>query len=56
LHEWSAIFLVLFGCLIGGIGWIAGLILLWSSNAWRTREKWLGSRIASLSANAASSA
>lgn len=45
LHEWSAIFLLLFGGFVFGIGWIAGLILLWSSSAWRTRDKWLGTLV-----------
>lgn len=42
VHEWSAIFLLLFGGFVFGIGWIAGLILLWSSKAWRTSDKLLG--------------
>ena len=41
-QEWSAIFLLLFGGFIFGVGWIFGLVLLWSSNAWRTRDKWIG--------------
>lgn len=45
LHEWAAIFLLLFGGFIVGVGWIFGLILLWSSNAWRTRDKWLGTLV-----------
>jgi hypothetical protein len=40
--EWAAIFLLLFGGFIFGFGWLAGLILLWSSRAWTTREKWIG--------------
>lgn len=42
IHEWSAIVLLLFGGFIFGFGWIAGLVLLWSSQAWSTRDKWIG--------------
>ena len=38
--KWAAIILLLFGGFIFGVGWLAGLILLWSSRAWTTREKW----------------
>ena len=43
--EWAAIFLLLFGWILGGLGWIAGLIFLWSSRAWTTREKSIGTLI-----------
>jgi hypothetical protein len=42
LHEWGAIILLLLGGFVLGIGWIAGLILLWSSRAWTTRDKLIG--------------
>jgi hypothetical protein len=42
LHEWAAIILLLLGGFVFGIGWIAGLILLWSSRAWNTRDKLIG--------------
>ena len=42
LHEWGAIWLLLLGGFVGGIGWLAGVILLWSSKAWTTRDKWIG--------------
>ncbi|HLJ02320.1 MAG TPA: hypothetical protein VKT31_02720 [Solirubrobacteraceae bacterium] len=45
IHEWAAIFLLLFGGFIFLIGWFAGLILLWSSRCWRTSEKWLGTML-----------
>jgi hypothetical protein len=32
----------LFGGFIFGFGWLAGLILLWSSRVWTTRQKWVG--------------
>jgi HAAS domain-containing protein len=40
--EWFAIVLLLFGGFIAGFGWLVGVILLWSSRAWTTREKWIG--------------
>jgi len=45
IHEWSAIFLVLFGGFVFGVGWIAGAILLWSSRAWNTRDKLIGTLV-----------
>jgi uncharacterized membrane protein len=42
LHEWAAIILLLLGGFIFGIGWIVGLILLWSSRAWTTADKLIG--------------
>ncbi|MGA2927200.1 MAG: hypothetical protein ABSG43_14600 [Solirubrobacteraceae bacterium] len=43
--EWAAIILLLLGGFIFGVGWIAGLVLLWSSRAWNTREKWVGTLV-----------
>jgi HAAS len=43
--EWAAIILLLFGGFIFGVGWVAGLVLLWSSRAWTTREKWIGTLV-----------
>lgn len=45
IHEWSAIVLLLFGGFVFGIGWFVGLILLWSSSAWRTVDKWIGTLV-----------
>lgn len=42
LHEWATIFLLLFGGFLFYVGWLAGLILLWSSRAWNTRDKLIG--------------
>jgi hypothetical protein len=28
-----------------GLGWLAGLILLWSSRAWTTRDTWIGTLV-----------
>jgi HAAS domain-containing protein len=43
--EWAAIILLLLGGFIFGVGWFAGLILLWNSRAWTTREKWIGTLV-----------
>lgn len=45
VHEWAAIMMLLFGGFLFGVGWIAGLVLLWSSPAWSTRDKWIGTLI-----------
>ncbi len=44
-REWAAVILLPFGGFIFGVGWFAGLILLWSSRAWTTREKWIGTLV-----------
>jgi hypothetical protein len=41
-REWAAMTLLLIGGFIFGIGWIVGLVLLWGSRAWNTRDKWIG--------------
>jgi uncharacterized membrane protein len=38
-REWAAIILLPLGGFVFGIGWIAGVVLLWSSRAWTTRQK-----------------
>ena len=43
--EWAAIILLPFGGFIIGLGWLVGLILLWSSRAWTTRDKWIGTLV-----------
>jgi hypothetical protein len=45
VHEWAAIFLLLFGGFLFFFGWVVGLILLWSSRAWNTRDKLIGTLI-----------
>jgi hypothetical protein len=45
VHEWAAIILLLFGGFVFGVGWLAGLILLWSSRNWNLKEKWLGTLV-----------
>jgi HAAS domain-containing protein len=44
-QEWAAIFLLLFGGFLVVIGWIAGVVLLWGSRAWSTRDKLIGTLI-----------
>jgi hypothetical protein len=45
LGEWAAIILLLFGGFVFVVGWFAGLVLLWSSRAWNTRDKWIGTLV-----------
>jgi uncharacterized membrane protein len=45
IHEWAAIILLLLGGFVIGIGWLIGLILLWSSRAWTTAEKLIGTLV-----------
>ena len=44
-RDISAVILVLVGGFLWGIGWLVGVILLWTSPAWRTRDKWIGSLV-----------
>jgi hypothetical protein len=44
-NEWAAIILLLVGGFIFVIGWFVGLVLLWSSRAWTTRDKWIGTLV-----------
>lgn len=44
-REWTAIFLLLFGAFAAGVGWLAGAILLWSSRAWTTMDKLIGTLV-----------
>jgi uncharacterized membrane protein len=41
----ALILLLLGGLVIPVVGWVIGLILLWSSNVWTTREKLLGTLV-----------
>lgn len=41
--EWAVIFLLPFGALVVPVlGWLLGIMLLWTSRVWRTREKLIG--------------
>lgn len=44
-QEWAAIVLLLIGGFIFVFGWIVGAVLLWSSRAWTTRDKLIGTLI-----------
>lgn len=44
-REWLAIVLLLFGGFAVGLGWIVGLVLLWTSRIWSGREKWVGTLV-----------
>lgn len=44
-HEWAAILLLLFGFFLLVVGWIAGVVLLWTSPAWRIRDKLIGTMV-----------
>ena len=41
-QEWSAVLLLPLGGFLVGVGWVAGVILLWTSRAWSTRDKVIG--------------
>jgi hypothetical protein len=41
----TAIVLLLIGGFLAGIGWIAGVVLLWTSQAWTVRDKIVGTLI-----------
>jgi hypothetical protein len=42
LHESFAIALLLVGGFVFVVGWFVGLVLLWTSSAWRVRDKLIG--------------
>jgi len=44
-REWTAIFLLLFGSIAAGVGWLVGVVLLWSSRAWTTKDKLIGTLV-----------
>jgi hypothetical protein len=43
--RWVAVILLPLGGFALGIGWLVGLILLWSSRGWTTRDKLIGTLI-----------
>ena len=45
LQEWATIFLLLLGGFLAFVGWVAGAIMLWSSRAWSTRDKLIGTLV-----------
>lgn len=44
-REWMAVFLLLLGGLAFALGWVVGLVLLWSSTRWTRCEKLIGSLV-----------
>jgi len=40
--EWAAVVLLLVGGFLAGIGWIVGVVMLWSSRFWTLRDKLIG--------------
>lgn len=44
-REWAAILLLLLGGFALVVGWFVGLVLLWTSRAWTTRDKWIGTLV-----------
>jgi hypothetical protein len=44
-REWATVFLLLFGFIAVGVGWVVGVILLWRSRAWTTRDKLIGTLV-----------
>ncbi|MBV9803618.1 MAG: hypothetical protein JO130_10525 [Solirubrobacterales bacterium] len=44
-QEWVAIVLLLAGGFIVFVGWIVGAVMLWTSRAWRVRDKLIGTLI-----------
>jgi hypothetical protein len=44
-REWAAVTLLPLGGFAVGIGWLVGLVLLWSSRLWTTRDKVIGTLI-----------
>ena len=45
VREWAAVILLPLGGFAFGIGWLVGLILLWSSRLWTTRDKLIGTLV-----------
>ena len=44
-QEIAAVLLLLFGGFLFGVGWIVGVVLLWTSERWITGEKLLGTLV-----------
>jgi hypothetical protein len=44
-REWGAVILLPLGGFAFGVGWLVGLILLWSSQLWTTRDKLIGTLV-----------
>ena len=44
-EVWAVLFLTAGSVLVPGVGWLVGVVLLWSSDLWRSREKWVGTLV-----------
>ena len=44
-REWTAVILLPLSGFLFGIGWIVGLVFLWSSPRWMARDKWIGTLV-----------
>jgi hypothetical protein len=44
-REWTAVILLPLGGFLFGVGWLVGLIFLWGSPRWTTRDKWIGTLV-----------
>jgi len=44
-ETWALILLALGGLVVPVVGWVAGLVLLWSSPAWSMSKKWLATLV-----------
>ena len=44
-RKWAAIILLLLGGFVVAVGWFVGVFLLWTSRAWTTRDKWIGTLV-----------
>jgi hypothetical protein len=44
-REWGAVILLPLGGFVIGVGWLLGLVLLWTSRLWTTRDKVIGTLI-----------
>lgn len=46
LHEIAAVLFLLGGAfVVPGVGWLVGVVLLWSSPSWTRGQKWLGTLV-----------
>jgi hypothetical protein len=44
-REWATLVLLPLGGFVLGVGWVAGLVLLWTSRLWTTRDKLIGTLV-----------
>ncbi len=47
-HELAAVLMLTVGSLLPVVGWLVGVVLLWTSSLWRTREKVFGTLVVPL--------